>query len=66
MDSTISAVITHEDPRPQKPAEPDPLDCCGSGCTRCVFDIHDEAVQRYKDALAAWRASRSKKESGDA
>ncbi|MEI7038329.1 oxidoreductase-like domain-containing protein [Fulvimonas yonginensis] len=43
------------DPRPEPPPAPDPVDCCGSGCTRCVFDLHDEAMARYEAALAAWR-----------
>ena len=32
------------DPRPHKPPEPDPLECCGGGCNLCVYD-------RYWDAL---------------
>ncbi|MFC7302290.1 oxidoreductase-like domain-containing protein [Cognatiluteimonas weifangensis] len=44
------------DPPPRRPAEPDPADCCGGGCVRCVYDLHDEALARYEAALAAWRA----------
>jgi hypothetical protein len=44
-----------KDPPPQRPAEPDPGDCCGGGCVRCVYDLHDEAMARYRAALAAWR-----------
>jgi hypothetical protein len=44
------------DPPPQRPPEPDPADCCGEGCVRCVRDVHDEAIERYKIALAAWQA----------
>lgn len=42
------------DPLPQRPTEPDATDCCGEGCARCVFDIHEEALERYEAALAAW------------
>ena len=45
-----------EDPAPVRPAEPDASDCCGEGCVRCVYDVHDEAMERYKAALAAWLA----------
>jgi hypothetical protein len=42
------------DPRPMPPEEPDPESCCGEGCVRCVYDVHDGAVARYREALAAW------------
>ena len=44
------------DPPPVRPAEPDPADCCGEGCVRCVYDAYEEALGRYEAALAAWRA----------
>jgi hypothetical protein len=44
------------DPAPVPPAEPDPADCCGEGCVRCVFDRHDEALERYQRVLVAWKA----------
>ena len=43
-----------DDPKPQAPVEPDPSECCGSGCLRCVFDIHAEAMQRHREATSAW------------
>ena len=43
-----------DDPRPQEPVEPDLSECCGSGCLRCVFDAHADALQRYREALTAW------------
>ncbi|WP_114811784.1 oxidoreductase-like domain-containing protein [Paraburkholderia kururiensis] len=36
-----------------RPAEDD---CCRSGCSPCVFDLYDEACERYRAALAAWEA----------
>lgn len=39
---------------PQPPEKPLPSDCCGGGCTRCVFDLYDEAMERYELALAEW------------
>lgn len=45
-----------DDPPPVKPTEPDAADCCGEGCIRCVYDMHDQAMERYQTALAAWRA----------
>jgi len=42
------------DPMPRPPAEPDPSECCGSGCVRCIFDLHDDALLRYRQLLAEW------------
>jgi hypothetical protein len=43
------------DPKPIAPQPPDPADCCGEGCVRCIFDVYDEALARHAAALAAWR-----------
>jgi hypothetical protein len=48
------------DPQPIPPQEPDAADCCGEGCVRCIFDVHDEALARYQVALAAWRERQSR------
>jgi len=45
-----------DDPPPLRPTEPDAADCCGEGCVRCVYDVYEEALERYEAALAAWRA----------
>ncbi|WEN14192.1 oxidoreductase-like domain-containing protein [Rhodanobacter sp. AS-Z3] len=51
-----AAVSDPDDPPPQRPVEPDAADCCGEGCVRCVYDVHDEALARHEAAMAAWRA----------
>ena len=43
------------DPAPRRPSEPDAADCCGEGCVRCVYDVYEEALERYQHALDAWR-----------
>jgi len=50
------ADVDPADPKPVQPIEPDAADCCGEGCVRCVFDVYDEALERYEAALAAWRS----------
>lgn len=30
------------------PTKPDDSDCCGSGCTPCIFDIYEEQLKKYK------------------
>lgn len=48
--------VKDDDPKPQPPVEPDALDCCGEGCVPCIYDIHERAMERYREALAAWLA----------
>lgn len=38
---------------PPKPQPPEPGDCCGSGCARCVLDVYDEQLAAWKAAVAA-------------
>jgi hypothetical protein len=44
-----------EDTVPQPPARPDLEDCCRSGCVPCVFDLYEEALERYRAELKAWK-----------
>ncbi|TKY55859.1 Oxidoreductase, N-terminal [Spatholobus suberectus] len=32
---------------PPPPEKPDPGDCCGSGCVRCVWDVYYEELEQY-------------------
>lgn len=38
-----------------RPVEPLPSQCCGSGCSPCVFDL-------YQQDLARWEAARASKD----
>jgi hypothetical protein len=44
------------DPRPRPPVQPALEDCCLSGCHPCVFDLYEQALERYELALAGWQA----------
>lgn len=37
---------------PPKPAAPEPGDCCGGGCARCVLDQHAEDLERWEREVA--------------
>lgn len=48
--------ITKDDPPPTPPIEPALEDCCQSGCNPCIFDIYQDALERYRLALQKWQA----------
>jgi hypothetical protein len=50
--------MSTSDPPPIRPIEPDAMDCCGGGCTSCVFDLYQIELEKYQAALDAWRARR--------
>lgn len=47
-----------DDPPPVEPTRPSADDCCQGGCARCVYDLYEDALERYRADLAAWRARR--------
>ncbi|WP_164741273.1 oxidoreductase-like domain-containing protein [Achromobacter spanius] len=42
-------------PSARPPERPAPEECCNSGCIPCVYDMYDEAMENYRQALKAWR-----------
>jgi len=48
--------VQDDDPRPVPPVRPSLEDCCRGSCDPCVFDLYDEALERYQAALQAWQA----------
>ncbi|OWQ90412.1 hypothetical protein CDN99_13755 [Roseateles aquatilis] len=45
-----------DDPMPRPPEQPDIDACCGNGCDPCIFDLHDLAMDQYRQDLRAWNA----------
>lgn len=43
-------------PLPPRPQPPEPGDCCGGGCERCVIDAYEERLREWEEAVAALRA----------
>lgn len=56
---------TDSDPPPVPPVRPAAEDCCNGGCVRCVFDLYEDAMDRYRIELEAWRARRKPENTGD-
>lgn len=54
------------DPRPVAPSEPEPWECCQSGCDPCVYDRYCEALTRYEQALTDWERRQAEKNSATA
>lgn len=38
--------------KPAAPVPPDPSDCCGGGCVRCVYDVYDEQLAEWRETCA--------------
>jgi len=50
-----SPAIPEDDAMPVPPPPPDIDMCCGNGCDPCIFDLHDLAMDKYRQALRAWK-----------
>ncbi|XP_033117097.1 NADH-cytochrome b5 reductase-like [Anneissia japonica] len=51
MDSSIyleGDITVCEDCQVEKPSEPLQSDCCGTGCTPCVFDLYEEDLRNWR------------------
>ncbi|KIQ96509.1 hypothetical protein TI01_1958 [Lysobacter sp. A03] len=40
------------------------MECCDSGCDRCVHDVYADEVQRYRELLDAWQQRNPDRPSG--
>jgi hypothetical protein len=49
----------HRPPLP--PVRPSQDDCCKGSCDPCVFDLYEQAVERYRADLSAWQERKSTK-----
>jgi hypothetical protein len=52
------------DPEPMPPVEPGLSDCCGSGCSPCIIDLYQDALDRYLIDLAQWQARQPHRRTG--
>lgn len=56
---TLTESRESHDSRPVPPVRPDPEECCNSGCDRCVFELYEDALERYEAELRAWQRRQS-------
>ncbi|KAJ4485712.1 oxidoreductase-like protein [Lentinula aciculospora] len=42
---------------PEKPKEPQSDECCMSGCAICVYDLYEDSLSAYREAIAKVTAS---------
>ena len=70
--ATVSGTVTNpdpgampgDDPAPSPPPRPDPEDCCRSACNPCIFELYEEALERYRAELKMWQEREARKASG--
>jgi hypothetical protein len=51
----------NDDSPPARPERPSIDECCNSGCNPCIFDLYEEALERYDSELQAWEQRRAVK-----
>jgi len=44
-------------PKPEPPREPEPAECCQSGCDPCVYDRYWDAVEKFEQAMLEWESA---------
>ncbi|KAF9063003.1 oxidoreductase-like protein [Rhodocollybia butyracea] len=42
---------------PEQPKEPQSDECCMSGCAVCVYDLYEDSLAAYRDAVAKIKAT---------
>lgn len=46
---------------PPPPRPPEAHECCGNGCDPCVYQLYDEALERWERRVARIRARRERR-----
>jgi hypothetical protein len=56
---TMSELSDDDHRPPLPPVRPSQGDCCEGSCDPCVFDLYEQAVERYRADLSAWQERKS-------
>jgi hypothetical protein len=59
---TVPEPLPDDDPPPIPPIRPDREDCCQGSCDPCIFDLYEEAAERYRAELQAWQERKRRRE----
>lgn len=57
--------MSEPDDLPPPPERPDPEECCNSGCVPCIMDYYEEAMERWRDKVAAIKRQRAQNGSAE-
>ena len=57
-DPVMPEVPPDDDPPPVPPVRPGNDECCHSACDPCIFDLYEDALDRYRADLRAWQERR--------
>ncbi|WP_408154551.1 oxidoreductase-like domain-containing protein [Herbaspirillum lusitanum] len=60
LKKSSARILPTDDPQPQPPRQPEFEDCCNGGCDPCIFDLYEQAMDRYRVQLAAWELQQAK------
>ena len=47
-----------DDTPPVPPVRPGNDECCRGACDPCIFDVYEDALERYRADLRAWQERR--------
>jgi hypothetical protein len=58
-------VEPEDDPPPVPPTRPSNDDCCRGASDPCIFDVYEDALERYRAELRAWQERKTRREKTD-
>jgi hypothetical protein len=62
---SAASVEPEHDPPPVPPVRPSNDDCCRGACDPCIFDVYEDALERYRAELQAWQERNRRREKTD-
>ena len=51
-----------DDTLPVPPARPGNDECCRGACDPCIFDVYEDALERYRTEVRAWQERKKPRE----
>ena len=60
--TTTNLLSSAADPAPEPPERPGDNQCCQSGCVPCIFDLHAEDMQAWREAQREWELRQARRQ----